>query len=140
VAVSVASHGGVGVLQLEVGGGRIEEQQVDFQVEQVRDLVKHPDLESLAHVVKPVHRPVTGVVTGLGQSVDVHVVVDPVRGGQLRRRRERPVGDQAEQHPLGHLGVAGPTAARRGVQTSHHGVDAQPSPQRVEGERAPEWP
>jgi len=140
VAVSVASHGGVGVLQLEVGGGRIEEQQVDFQVEQVRDLVKHPDLESLAHVVKPVHRPVTGVVTGLGQSVDVHVVVDPVRGGQLRRRRERPVGDQAEQHPLGGGRIAGPAPPGAKVQGGDDLVDAQPPPQRIEHERAAERP
>jgi hypothetical protein len=40
--------------------------------------------ERFADVVEPVHRPVAGVVAGLGQPVDVHVVVDPVRGGQLR--------------------------------------------------------
>jgi hypothetical protein len=64
------------------------------------------------------------------------------RGGQLRRRSERTVGGQPEQHPLGHLDLAGPTAARlaarAGVQAREHGVDAQASPQRVEGERAAE--
>ena len=72
----------------------------------------------------------------------MHVVVDPVRGGQLRGRGQRPVGDQPEQHPLGHLGSAGPATARRavraGVQAAQHGVDAQPPPQRVEDEGAAE--
>jgi hypothetical protein len=63
--VLVAGHGLVGVFQLEVSGGGVEEQQVDFEVEQVRDLVKHPDLELFADVVEPVHRPVAGVVAGL---------------------------------------------------------------------------
>ena len=65
VAVVVAGHGFVGVFQFEVGGGGVEEQQVDLEVEQVRDLVEHPDLELLADVVEPVHRPVAGVVAGL---------------------------------------------------------------------------
>jgi hypothetical protein len=52
------------------------------------------------------------------------------------------VGDQPEQHPLGHLGSAGPATARRaaraGVQAREHGVDAQAAPQRVEDEGAAE--
>ena len=43
----------------------IEEQQVDLEVEQVRDLAKHPALQLVADVVEPVHRPVAGVVGGL---------------------------------------------------------------------------
>ena len=42
VAVLVAGDGLVGVFQFEVGGGGVEEQQVDFEVEQVRDLVETP--------------------------------------------------------------------------------------------------
>jgi hypothetical protein len=82
--VVVAGHRFVGVLQLEVGGGGVEEQQVDLEVEQVRDLVEHLALQVLPDVVEPVHRPVADIVGGLGQPVDVHVVGDPVRGGQLR--------------------------------------------------------
>jgi len=98
--VVVAGHRFVGVVQFEVGGGGVEEQQVDLEVEQVRDLVKHRTFQVVAHVVEPVHRPVADIVADLGQPVDVHVMGDPVRGGQLRRRRQRTVGDQPEQHPL----------------------------------------
>ena len=37
-----------------------------------------------------------------GQAGQVHVVGDPRGRGQLRGRRQRPVGDQREQHPLHH--------------------------------------
>ena len=40
--------------------------------------------------------------TPASQAGDVHVVGDPAGGGQLRGRRQRPVGDQREQHPLHH--------------------------------------
>src|SRR6266567_1956100 len=67
----------------EVGGGRVEEQQVDFQVEQVRDLVVDLFGEDLLDVQQRVHRPVTRVVAHIGQSSDVHVMGDPVGRGQL---------------------------------------------------------
>jgi len=134
VASCVAGGGLVGVVEFEVGGGGVEEQQVDLEVEQVRDLVKHLLLQLFAHVVEPVHRPVADIVGYFRQAVDVHVVADPVRGGERGRRGQGPVGDECEQDPL-ERGAA-PSG---GQQLGHDRVDAQPAPQPVEHVGAPEW-
>ena len=81
--------------------GGVEEQQVDFEVEQVRDLAEDLLLHRAADLVQPVHRPVARVVGGLGQAVDPGLAAHPVRGGKLGGGVQRPVGDQREQHPLG---------------------------------------
>jgi hypothetical protein len=101
-SVLVAPDRLVGLFGLEVGGGGVEEDQVDFQVEQVRHGVEHPAGQLVLHGDEPVHGAVAGVVGHLRKSGQVHVVGDPRGGGQLRGRRERPVGDQREQHPLHH--------------------------------------
>jgi hypothetical protein len=93
-ALVVAGDGFVGLLQLEVGAGGVEEQQVDLEVEEVSDLVEHPLLQVVGHLVEPVHRPVAGVVVGGRQALDMRVVCDPVRGGQLGRRSQGPVRNQ----------------------------------------------
>jgi hypothetical protein len=77
LAAPVPGHFFVGVLQLEVGGGGIEEQQVHFEVEQVGDGEVHLLFQLAAHGVQPVHRPVAGVVGDLAEPVDVHVVAHP---------------------------------------------------------------
>jgi len=86
--VLVAPHRGVGVLGLEVGAGGVEEDQIDFEVEQVGHGVEHPARELLLDLDQPVHRPVAGVighgVVAPGQPGQVHVVRDPAGGGQLR--------------------------------------------------------
>jgi hypothetical protein len=91
----------VGFVGFEVGGGGVEEQQVDLVIEQRGDLPEHLFLQIRGDVDEPVHRPVAGVVGGLGQAVDVGAARDPAGRGQLRARRQRPVRDQREQHPLG---------------------------------------
>jgi hypothetical protein len=63
---SSRARGWSGSSEFEVGGGGVEEQQVDLEVEQVRDLTEHLAFELFAHVVEPVHRPVAGIVGGLG--------------------------------------------------------------------------
>jgi len=124
VAVRVAPDRLVGLLGLEVGGGGVEEDQVDFQVEQVRHLVEHSAGQIGLHRDQPVHRPVAGVVghpiLPAGQPRQVHVVRDPRGGGQLRGRRQRPVRDQREQHPLHHR-----VPPRPGRQPAQQGVDTQ---------------
>jgi len=68
---------------------------------------------------------------GLGQAVDVRVMGDPVRCGEFGGRRQRPVGDQGEQHPFG--GGHVPAAAALGLSDPAHDlVDLQLVPQVVE--------
>jgi hypothetical protein len=132
-AARVAGYGLIGLVEFEVGRGRVEEQEVHFKVEQVGDLAEDLLFQVGCHVVQPVHRPVAGIVGGLAQPVDVHATGDPAGGVQLRRGREGTVGDQREQHPFG-----GRVAAGAGQQSGHDLVDAQPSPQLVEHPRPAE--
>jgi hypothetical protein len=85
--------------------------------------------------VKPVHGPVARVITDVCDPVDVHVPAHPLCRRQLRRGRERPVGDQPEQHPLGGRGVPR-AAASRCPQPAQDRSDAEPVPQRVQHIRA----
>nr|WP_165959715.1 hypothetical protein [Nonomuraea longispora] len=55
LAPLVAADRPVGLPELEVGAGGVEEQQVDLKVEQVRDLVEHLLLQLVTDVVQPVH-------------------------------------------------------------------------------------
>ena len=101
-AVLVAGNRVVGVLRHEVGGGGVEEQQVHLKAQQVTRPGRRPASPgSPRDLQQPVHRPVARVVAGLRQARDQDVLVDPAGGGQLRRRGQRPVRDQREQHPLG---------------------------------------
>jgi hypothetical protein len=135
VAVRVAGDGLVGVLGLEVGGGRVEEMQVYLKVEDLGGPVEDLLFQGAADLQQPVHRPVAGIVSGLGKPGDQHVLARPPGGGQLRGRRQRPVGGQGEQHPLGRL-IQAP--ARQ--QPPHRRADAQPRPQRVQHPRAAQRP
>ena len=85
--------------------------------------------------VQPVHRPVARVVGHVAEPVDVHVAAHPLRRGQLRRGGERPVGDQAEQHPLSRGGVPRP-APPGGREPGQDLRDAEPVPQLVQDVRA----
>jgi hypothetical protein len=124
VAALVPGDRRIRLIQLEVGGGGVEEQQVDLEVEEVGDLAEHLALQGGVDLQQPVHRPVAGVIGRLGQPRDGHVVADPAGGGQLRRRGQRPVGDQGEQHPLGPL--VQPPALQ---QPPHRLVDPKAVPQ-----------
>jgi hypothetical protein len=122
LAALVAGHrlvGLVGFVQLEVGAGRVEEQQIHFKVKQAGQLPEHLALQRGRDLVQPVHRPVTRIVCCLGQAVDVDVMGDPGGGGQLGGGLQRPVGDQAQQHAL-HTWVQPPS----GAQLGHDRVDA----------------
>ena len=58
---------------------------------------------------------------------NVHVVGDPAGGGELRGRRQRPIRDQREQHPLHDRVPPGP-----GREAAQQGVDPEPVPQPIE--------
>ena len=131
LAPPVPQHRLVGLVQLEIGAGGVEEQQVHLQVQQVRHLVVDLPFQPAADRIQPVHRPVARVIAGLGEPVDVHVAAHPLRRGQLGGRGQRPVGDQPEHDPLGRRAVPRPAPAP-GTQPGQDGVDAQPVPQRVQ--------
>ena len=126
-SVGVPRHHRVGLVHLEVGAGRVEEQQVHLEVEQIRHRPVHPLGQLGLHLQQPVHRPVAGVLVDFGQPVDEHPLVHPTGRGQLRRGRQRPVGHQREQHPLG---LRVPTLA--GQQPRQQPVHADPVPQPVQ--------
>ena len=114
-------------LGLEVGGGGVEEQQVDFQVQQVRRRPVHRLGQVGLHLQQPVHRPIAAVIVDIVQAGDGDALGHPLRGGQLRGRLQRPVGDQCEQHPL-HPGIDTAPAE----QPLQRGVDAEAAPQLIE--------
>ncbi len=86
----------------EVGGGGVEEQQVDLEVEQVRHREEHRFLHRALGVGldQQVHRPIRLVLVHHGQAGDDHVLTDPFGGRELAHRLDRPVGHQREQHTL----------------------------------------
>src|SRR5206468_3047502 len=99
-AVCAAGDGLVFLPGLEVGGGGVEEQQVNFEVQQAGEVVEDLLLQLVLDLQQPVHRPVAGIVRRGGQAGDQDVLADPAGGGQLGGRSQRPVRDQREQHPL----------------------------------------
>ncbi len=90
------------VVAFEIGGGGVEEQHVDLEVEQVGDGEEHrllyPALGSGLH--QQVHRPVRLIVVHAAKAGDDHVLAGPLRRRELAHRRDRAVGDQRKQHPL----------------------------------------
>ena len=125
---------------LEIGGCRVEKEQVYFKIQEVGDLVVRLLGQDRLDLQEPVHHPVAGVVAGLVQAVDVHVLADPLGGGQLGRCRQGAVGDQGEQDPLG-IGVRpAPAAGPGGQGAGGHLVQAEPAPQPVQGVRAAHGP
>ena len=129
LALLVAGDRGVGLLRHEVRGGGVEEQQVDLEAEHLGGPVEDPLLQGLADLQQPVHRPVARVVGRRRQPGDQHVLAGPAGGGQLRRRGQRPVRDQGEQHPLGRRGpAAGPSAAPASPGRCPAAPTARPAP------------
>lgn len=129
--------GGVGALDLEVGGGGggVKEQQVDLEVQQVRHRPVHRFGEVVFDLQQPVHRPVAGVHLDGLQPWQGDPFGHPGGGSQLRQRLKRPVRDQGEDHPLGGRVE---TASRQ--QLGQGRVDPQPVPQAVEHPRASHGP
>jgi hypothetical protein len=120
---------------LEEGGGGVEEQQVDLEVEQVgggeEHRLLHPGLGVGGH--QQVHRPVRLVVVHASKPGDGRVLAGPLGRRQLAHRIHRAIGDQGEQHPLHRRGKA--AAAQHPAQGLG---DAQPLPQPVQQPHRPE--
>ena len=124
------------LFRLEIGRGGIEEKQVYFKAEEVGDLVVCLLGQDRLGLQGAVHDPVAGVVAGLVQAVDVHVLAHPLGARELGRRGQGAVGDQGEQDPPG-IGVRPAAAAGPGGQGAGGDlVQAEPAPQRVQGVRA----
>ena len=131
----VVGLGLVGLVGLKVRRGRVEEQQVDLEVQEVRGLPVHAFAELLLDLQEPVHRAVARVIADTVKAVDPGALTHPARRGELGERLERPVGNQREQHPLGTR--IQPAALQ---QATHDSVDPQPAPQPVEHQRTAHRP
>ncbi|CAB4604964.1 unannotated protein [freshwater metagenome] len=119
----------VRVLGLEVGRGRVEEQQIDLQVEEIGDGEEHRLLHLGLRISgdQQIHRPIRLILIHRLQPRDRDVVRRPLRSGQLRRRADRPVRDQREQHPL-HIGREPPATQH----LRERSVDTELTPQAIE--------
>ena len=113
----------------EVGGGGVEQQHVDLQVQEVGDGEEHRLLHPGLGVGldEEVHRPVRLVLIHRLQAGDRDVVGDPLRRSELGDRVDRPVRDQREQHTFD-VGAEPP----RPQHLPQRGVDAELPPEGVE--------
>jgi len=94
--------GGAVWLGFEVGRGRVEEEQVDLEIQEVgageEDRLLH--LRLRVGLDQQVKRAVGLVVVHPRKTGDRRVLGGPLGCRQLRARRERPIGHEREQHPL----------------------------------------
>ena len=103
----------VGDVDLPVGGGGVDEDDVDVQVQQVRDRVEDRRGDLAQGVEQKVHHPIGRVVGKPGTVGDRDPLGHPPCGGQLAARLQRPLRHQREQHPLGRsCGSPSPRASR----------------------------
>ena len=123
------------LVALEVGRGRIEEQQVDLEVQQVRCGEVHRLAQLVLDFQQPVHRAVAGVLIKLGQPGDPRALCHPLAARQLRQGLQRAVGDHREDHPLG--AAVKPPAAQQPLERA---VDRQLLPDPVKRPRAAHRP
>ena len=77
-------------VELEVGRGGVEEDQIDIEREQVSCGEEHRLLQLLKRFEEEVHRPVAAIGIDLVEPADVHIVADPAGHLELRGRRQRP--------------------------------------------------
>ena len=124
----------VGAVDLPVGGGGVDEDDVDVQVQQVRHRVEDPRRDLAQRVQQEIHCRVSGVVAEPGAVGDRDPLGHPPCGGQLAARRQRPLRHQREQHPLGRAAVDPPT--RR--DPAQRRPDAEPVPEPVQHPRPAE--
>src|SRR5271166_571877 len=113
---------------------RIDEDDVDIEVEQVRDRVEDLRGDLAQSLEQKVHRPIRRVVGKSGAADDRDPFADPAGGGQLAGRFQCPLCHQREQHPLGRLDVQAPL----GGHPVQRCADAQPLPELAEQPRAAE--
>jgi len=126
LAPSVPLDGFIGFVYAEVGGGGVEEQEINLQVEEIGHLMEDRLLESGGDQKKEVHGPVEGVIGYLGKPGDLHVSLHPFRCGQLGGGTKRPTRHQSEEGPFGLL-----VPATRGKEAGDGLSDPQRAPQDV---------
>jgi hypothetical protein len=124
----------VGHIDVPVGGGGVDEDDVDVQVEQVRDRAEDPCGDLAQGVEQNVHRPIRRVVGKPATAGDRDPLGHPAGGGQLAARLQRPLRHQREQHPLHGRGVQAPL----GGDSVQRRADAEPLPELIEQPRAAE--
>ena len=121
----------VGHVELEVGRGGVDEDDVQVQVEQVRDRAEHLAGDLVQGVEQEVHRPIRLVVGEAGQPFDRDPLRDPVGRGQLRAGLQRALRDQGEHDPLDRLTVQ----AAAGGDPADRRTDPEPLPDPVQRPR-----
>jgi len=101
----------VGDVDLPIGGGRIHEDQIEVEVEQVRHRTEDLGGDLVQRVEQEVHRRVRGVVGEAGAAFNRDPLRDPLGAGQLAAPLQRALGHQREHHPLHRLTIE-PAAGR----------------------------
>ena len=126
----------VGGLGLPVGGGGVDEHDVQIKVEQVRNRGEHLRGDLIESVEQEVHRGVRGVLGEPRAALDRDPLRDPTGRGQLGSGLTRPLRDECEHHPLDRVAVE--TTARGNLADRRTDPEAFPDPvQRPRRAQAP---
>jgi len=127
----------IGAVDFPVGAGRVHEDDVQVEVEQVRDRAEDLPGDLVQGFEQEVHRGIRGVLAEAAAAFDRDPLGDPLGAGQLAARLQCPLGDQREQHPLDRLAVQAPAGRdptdRRADPKSFPDPVQRPSPTQVAG-------
>ena len=122
---------GVLALDLEARAGGVDEQHVDFQVEEVPNAPEHVTLNLVVRFEQVIHRPVELLHLHVLQARNEGALRDPAFGRELATGIERALRDQREQQPLDrHPETTTRERLRQGA------LDAEPLPHGVKHEGA----
>ncbi len=121
----------IGAVDFPVGGGRVDEDDVQIQVQQVRDRPEDLRGDLGQRLEQEVHRPIRLVVGEDREVVDRDPLRDPLGRGQLRPGLQRSLRDQREHDPF-HLR---PVQAAAGRDPPDRRPDPEPFPQLVQRPR-----
>ncbi len=124
----------IGAVDLPVGAGGVDEDDVQVQVEQVRDRTEDLPGDLLQGLEQEVHRPIRLVVGEARQAFDRDPLGDPVGRRQFAARLQRPLRNQGEHDPLDRL----PVQAAAGRDPADRRPDPEPLPQPVQRPRTAE--
>jgi len=123
----------VGTLDLPVGAGGVDEDDVQVEVEQVRDRGEHLGGDLVQRRKQEVHPPVGLIVAEPCAALDRDPFRDPPGRGELAARLQGALGDQGEDDPFDRFAVQ--TSTRR--DQADRRADPEAFPEAVEVQDPP---